>query len=358
MAADVIVSQMRIVLAVLAACGSSSSPTTAVDAPTPTGDAPVTVLGDAPAASLEGWLYTDGAKIMVHGASGDTRWMGRGVNLDDIYLCGYNYMLNSLDGGTTLQAIADSLMSDWKPTFVRVSLGMASYPVQASWTANAAQYKTPMTSVIESLGAHAYVLVTLRSDATMTGQDTADGDAEATGVPSVATDAVYTALVDTFAHDSFVLFGLSNEPGGNKQTSASLAAAMTHAVATIRAEEDKLGVPHHLISVQGNGWTSDISYYATTPIAVDNVIYEVHGYPPATSSYTYASLPVIIGEYGTLSDANAFYADVEAKQIPNLAWDFEPYSNCAPDLLNVTDTSTNLTPSAWGATVKAYLAAH
>ena len=197
-----------------------------------------------------------------------------------------------------------------------------------------------------------------------------DGDPEATGVPSdstttpdkakfpTGTDATYVALVDTFAQSPFVLFGLTNEPGGNKRTNAELAAAMSHAVGTIRAEEDKLGVPHHIVSVQGNGWTSDICFYATTPLAYDNVVYEVHGYPPATSSYTYANIPVIIGEYGSLSSSDAFYADLEAKQIPNLAWDFEPYSDCAPDLLNVTTDATKLTPSAWGQTVQKYLLSH
>ena len=132
---------------------------------------------------------------------------------------------------------------------------------------------------------------------------------------------------------------------------------MSHAVGVIRAEENKLGVPHHVVSVQGNSWTSDISTYAATPLPYDNVVYEVHGYPPATASYTYANIPVIIGEYGSLTDSATFYADVEAKQIPNLAWDFEPYSNCSPDLLNVT-TSTTLTPTAWGTTVYDYLTSH
>ncbi len=40
-----------------------------------------------------------------------------------------------------------------------------------------------------------------------------------------------------------------------------------------------------------------------------------------------------------------------------MAWDFEPYSNCAPDLVDVT-TSSTLTPTAWGMTVQAYLLAH
>src|SRR5581483_8508046 len=142
--------------------------------------------------------------------------------------------------------------SGWKPSFVRVSLSMASDMVTTSWLGNAAQYKTPMITAINGIGAHAgvYVLVTLRSDASMIGQDTVDGDPEATGLPSdsattpdrnaypTGTDAVYVALVDSFASDSFVLFGLTNEPGGNKLSNATISAAMSHAVGVIRAEED------------------------------------------------------------------------------------------------------------------------
>jgi hypothetical protein len=322
-----------------------------------------------------GWLYTQGNKILVsHGSAAGTPWMGRGVNVDDIFLCGYNNTLWMTSPDQTLQTIVTGLITDWKPTFVRISLGMASDPTVVSWLANPTQYKTPMTSVIDAMGTHAgvYVLVTLRSDSSMIGQDTVDGDPEATGLPSdstttpsatqypTGTDATYVALVDSFAQSSFVLFGLTNEPGGNKLTNAKISAAMSHAVGVIRAEEDRLGVPHHLVSVQGNGWTSDISFYATAPIAHDNVVYEVHGYPPATSSYTYANIPVILGEYGSLPSGGsaAFYADLETKQIPNLAWDFEPYSNCAPDLVSVTTNASTLTPTAWGSTVKAYLLAH
>jgi hypothetical protein len=158
-----------------------------------------------------------------------------------------------------------------------------------------------------------------------------------------------------------VLFGLTNEPGGNKLSNETIAAAMTHAVGVIRAEEDRLGVPHHIVSVQGNGWTSDIGFYAASPLPFDNVVYEVHGYPPAASAYTYSNIPVILGEYGSVTNAiaPALYADLEAKHIPNLAWDFDPYSNCAPDLVNVTGTSSMLTPSTpWGTIVQSYLLAH
>jgi aryl-phospho-beta-D-glucosidase BglC (GH1 family) len=300
--------------------------------------------------------------------------MGRGVNMDDLFFCGYNYTLWMSDAEAQLTALASSLVSGWKPTFVRISLSMASYPTTVSFLSNDAQYKTPMTNVIHALTSSpdVYVLVTLRSDASMIGQDQVDGDPEATGLPSDATstpnatqyptgtDAVYEALVDTFANDSHVLFGLTNEPGGNKLSNQQIAAAMSHAVSTIRAEEDKLHVPHHLVSVQGNGWTSDISFYAATPLSQDGVVYEVHGYPPDPSSYTYANLPVIIGEYGSL-DANSapgFFADLEAKQIPNLAWDFDSFSNCAPDLLVVNQVSQSPQPSAWGSIVQAYLLAH
>ena len=250
-----------------------------------------------------------------------------------------------------------------------------------SWAGNAATYSTPMTNVINALIANpnVYVLVTLRSDASMIGQDTADGDPEATGLPSdstttpnktsfpTGTDATYVALVDAFANSKSVLFGLTNEPGGNKLTNAKIAAAMNHAVGTIRAEENRLGVPHHIVSVQGNGWSSDSASTpsAPSPITYDNVVYELHYYPglagETPSNYQYSTtLPMIIGEYGDFTSsvtASSFYADMEAKQIPNLAWDFEPYSDCTPDLLSVT-TSTTLTATSWGSTVQSYLLAH
>ena len=320
-----------------------------------------------------GWLYTSGAKIYVSdGAGGGKPWMGRGVNIDDIFFCGYDNTLWMPTPDQTLETVVTGLVSGWKPTFVRMSLSMDSYPTVVSWLTNPSQYATPMTGVIDAIGANpgVYVLVTLRSDASMIGQDMADGDPEATGIPSdstttpdktkfpTGTDAVYQALVDTFGSKSFVLFGLTNEPGGNKQSNATLSAAMSHAVGVIRAEEDKIGVPHHIVSVQGNGWTSDISFYAQTPLQYPDVVYEVHGYPPPASSYTYSNIPVIIGEYGSLTDSNAFYSDVETKQIPNLAWDFDSYSNCSPDLLQVNQSDTNLMPTAWGTTVQTYLLAH
>jgi len=317
-----------------------------------------------------GWLYTSGNKIYVRGGSTTTPWMGRGVNVDDLFLCGNNYMLQRTTAETDFTSMVSGLMTNWKPTFVRLSLGMDSYPTKVSWTANPGQYKTPMTNIINAIGAHpnVYVLVTLRSHPSMILQFTPSP--EPTGIPSDhsntpnattypnGTDDMYVALVDTFATSGFVLFGLTNEPGGNMRTDAVISSAMSHAVGVIRAEEDRLGVPHHIVSVQGNGWSSSIGYYVSNPIPYDNVVYEVHGYPPTSASYTYSTLPVIIGEYGTLGNAAAFFSDLESKQIPNLAWDFEPYSDCAPDLIDVSKAPASLTPTPWGSTVKAYLNAH
>ncbi|MGH7438027.1 MAG: cellulase family glycosylhydrolase [Polyangiaceae bacterium] len=345
--------------------GSPASEGGSPDAKAPAGD------GGLPS----GWLYTSGSKIdESNGSGGGSVWVGRGVNVDDIFMCGYDNSLWMTNADQTLETEMTTLFSGWKATFLRISLAMNSYGTAVSWLSNPSQYATPMTNVIRALGAHpgVHVLVTLRSDVSMIGQDTADGDPEATGLPSdgtttpdaakypTGTDAVYRALVDAFANDGFVLFGLTNEPGGNKLSSAKIAAAMSHAVGTIRAEEDKLGVPHHVVSVQGNNWTSDISFYATTPLPYDDVVYEVHGYPPTTASYTYSNIPVILGEYGSLASgaSSTFYADLEAKQISNLAWDFDPYSNCAPDLVNVNQSPTNITPTAWGMTVQSYLAMH
>jgi hypothetical protein len=322
-----------------------------------------------------GWLYTGGNKIYVSdGTSSGKVWMGRGVNIDDIFLCGYDNTLWMTSPDATLESVVSGLISSWKPSFVRVSLGMDSDSTVVSWLTKPAQYKTPMTNVVDAIGKNpgVYVLVTLRSDVTMIGQDETDGDLEATGLPSdstttpsptmfpTGTDAVYVALVDSFATSSFVMFGLTNEPGGDKLSDATISAAMSHAVGVIRAEEDRLHVPHHIVSVQGNGWTSDVSFYSTTPLPYDDVVYEVHGYPPSASGYTYSNIPVILGEYGSLDSGSAatLYADLESKQIPNLAWDFEPYSDCSPDLLDVTDDATMLNPTAWGSIVQGYLTSH
>jgi hypothetical protein len=316
---------------------------------------------------------------MLSMGSTGTQWMGRGVNMDDIFMCGNNNNLQQSNPDMTQETEIDGLMSGWKPSFVRYSLSMNSF-MTVSWFSNPAQYQTPVMNVLHHLGSYpgVYVLLTLRSDASMMVGDS--GNKGPTWIPSDATttpdktkfpmgtDPVYTALVDAFAHDSYIIFALSNEPGGSAQTDATISSAMNHALGVIRAEEDKLGVPHHLVSVQGNGFTSQLKMYTATPspITHDNVVYELHYYPglagETPSNYQYAdTLPMIVGEYGDFTSSvpqSGFYADMEAKMIPNLAWDFDPFSGCAPDLLNVTHNAMMLQPSSWGMSVQTYLLAH
>jgi hypothetical protein len=351
-----------------------------------------------------GWLYTSGNTINKSTGSSGSQWMGRGVNVDDIFFGGHNSGLTTFtttQATTNLEAVISGLMSAWKPSFLRVSLYMNSpaFGLTTSWlTGNStnAEYKTPMTNVINWVGStytspQAYVLVTLRSDASMILEDTLDGvDAEATGVPSnntnapsgfpTGTDTAYQALVDSFASSAFVIFGISNEPGGGnfayhslEPDAPTLAAAMSHAVGVIRAEENLKGVPHHIVSVQGLTYTQDLSYYSTHPLSnpsgvvYDNVVYEYHGYPPPTTGtlpYVNANFPVIIGEYGPiqsgggpvdLADWLSFFTSVESNKIPNLAWDFEPWNAEDPaNLVNVTYSNTD-EPSSWGTTVQSYL---
>ena len=348
---------------------SASSPESGAptDAGTTDSKAPPSDGGLPPA----GWLYTVAGKnhVYVSNGSSGTVWMGRGVNMDDVFLCGYNegFWMANPNGEQALAGMLSDLMTSWKPTFVRVSLAMDSYPPYGiSWSADTSQYATTMTSFIEAIGAHpnTYVLVTLRSEASMVNAQNAQcahGGDDAVCIPTSGTDATYKALVDTFKDKPYVLFGISNEPGGNDATQAQITSAMSHAVGTIRAEEDAQGVPHHLVSVQGLGYTSNIAFYDTAPLPYDNVVYEFHSYPPQASAYTQSNIPVIIGEYGPsgtdTSFTTALYADLESKQIPNLAWDLDTYNNCSPDLANVT-TTTAITPSAWGLVVKAYLSSH
>jgi hypothetical protein len=331
--------------------------------------------GGASSARLPlGWLYTVGNTIHVSdGNGGGPVWVGRGVNVDDVFLCGYNWGLWMTPAASqaALGGLISTLITDWKSTFFRISLSMnsspASNPPAVTWTTNLAQYATPMTTVIKGIGASpgVYALVTLRTDGTM---NCAGGDT-AVCLPTAATDDVYRALVGSFKNDRHVLFGVANEPAGN-DTSVDVKSLMAHAVSVIRAEEDRLGVPHHVVAVQGKNYTSTLGFYNAAPIAADNVVYEYHSYPPTSAGYTWSNLPVIIGEYGpdllgyqatpataTLPNAAALFADLEAKHISSLAWEVSPYSDCVPDMVAVTQSGT-LTPNAWGSQVKAYLQAH
>jgi len=198
---------------------------------------------------------------VANGSGGSSPWMGRGVNVDDLFLGGGNNPLNTVpDAGGALQTIIATLISQWQPTFLRVSLylGTTNYSPAVSWLdagAPTETYKTQMTSIINYIGSQSvYVLVTLRSDPSMIDEYPMSPDG--TGLPSnsgnappgysAGTDPVYRALVDSFAYSPFVIFGVSSEPGGDDLDAGTISSAMNHAVGVIRAEENLKGVPHRL----------------------------------------------------------------------------------------------------------------
>jgi hypothetical protein len=98
-------------------------------------------------------------------------------------------------------------------------------------------------------------LVTPRTDASMIGGDSAS-DAEATLLPSdstttpdktmfpTGTDAVYQALVDTFANSGFVLFVISNEPGGNTLSDPARRQPDGFDADAVIVGRDRDGLPH------------------------------------------------------------------------------------------------------------------
>lgn len=317
--------------------------------------------GSSAAAGGSGWLHT--MNNHIYQADG-TVWMGRGVNIDDLLFCGYNYNLQTLGSSAEadVESVIDQAVAGWHSNFLRISLYMDSYGTAISWANDTSGYASSMTRIVKYVGSKypgTYVLLSLRSDASM------DCPSEPACVPTANTVPVYKALVDSFANDSFVIFGLANEPA--PPTTANLITAMNLGVAAVRAEETKLGVPQHLVAVQTMSSTG--SFTTTSIQPAGNILYEVHYYPalagggPDYYSSFAPTFPMVIGEYGDFgssgnTSAASFFKDMEDMQIPSLAWDFDPLNDCAPDLLNV-NTSNALAPAtanSWGQVVQPYLA--
>jgi hypothetical protein len=288
--------------------------------------------------------------------------MGRGVNLTGLDFCGnYSTQIQN-DPVGALNARVDDAVNVWHANFIRIVMNTADL------TNSSKPMLANMVKVVNHIGTYPNlkVLLTVYTDPSF---DQSGGGAG--GLPTAASDPVYRKLVDTFAGDSYVMFGVSNEPGAisGTFTEAMVWNAMNHAVSTIRAEEDLLGSTHHMVSVQGTWWTSFLDYYITHPITAgingDNVMYEVHGYPAAPSNYALASTrPTIMGEYGlsssTMSNSQivTLQKDMETKQIPNMAWIYEP--NCVSGgYVNIVQggaATTPFTPTTMGTTVINYLA--
>jgi len=283
---------------------------------------------------------------------------GRGANIHDTRSC--NACTWSAPDVAEVQRRIDLLVDGWGANFMRLTLeSYASADGRTHWQGlrEDSAYLNDVVTIVDYIGSKpgAYVMVSLWIDPTFTTE----------GWPSSETAEVWRSLVGAIGGKSHVMFGLVNEPENNFDGSqdAQVWQSMNDTVQAIRDEESQLGIPHHVVAVQGTGaWARRLEYYVSHPITAgggENIAYEVHVYDPASAYQSMfvdpaQTLPVIIGEFGT--EAPETLMDLAtANDIPHLAWTF--HMRCPPNLL-VDNSSAGcgsgmtLEPSSWGTTIK------
>ena len=366
------------------AAGTASSSTaplpSGVSAAAQTGGQPVDD-GIIPQPNRTDWLKIQGNKFIT--STGST-WLGRGVTLHDTRSC--DWCTSHSPNVPELKRRVDAAVHDWHVNFIRLllqSFPAATYPDgsgnRVQWATMLAdpQYLHDIQEIVEYIGTKpgVFVEVSLWKDPGFT--DGTNSAVAQSGLPTAASNKELAKLATLFAKDAHVMFGVANEPEEYVDTlEANCVSAMSTAVQTIRAVENSLGTPHHIVAVQGTeGWARLISYYVTHPVAGDNVAYETHPYTAATNFenniWTPAqTLPVIIGEFAPSVAANMNLADCElmmqqadAHNVPWAAWDFHSSCNSRSGTNNMLLQETGkcvygipLTPSAgWGQAVQAYI---
>jgi len=315
------------------------------------------------------WLHTRCNKILK---SNDTPWMARGANLPDTRGCGA--CVNDAPSATEVNRRLDQLTDGWGATLVRIDLeayqaanGKRQWQGLLEDPTYFADLKTIVAHAASKPGV--YVVLSPWLDPTQDSQ----------GWPTAQSRATLQALAEAFQDQPRVILAVAAQPHDNLDGAQDPQAwaAMDAAVAAIRATEDRLGKPHHLVAVPGLGaWGRRLDYFLSHPIAAGgggNVLYEVHAWDPAEAFeerfvHPATILPVIIGEFGpatvfggTMSDADAaaLMARADALGIPWLTWTF--HMRCEPSLLvdrsaNTCGLNMELLPTAWGAIVRDQLA--
>lgn len=319
--------------------------------------------GGGGAATPNGWLYTEGARIY---RSDGTVFHGRGANIHDTRSC-WACAWFEPDPEEVIRRI-DTLTGVWGANFMRLAL--ESYGSGSTEQAGGAlqwgtvledpAYLADIKAIVDHIGEipGAVVLLSIWTDPTQS----------ELGWPTDATREIWRTLVDTFRDSPHVMFGITNEPAENFDGAQDAAVweQMNLTVETIRQEEARLGSPQHIITVQGTGgWARRMEYYVEHPITAfggANVAYEVHVYnPPSEFDAMFvepsATIPIVIGEFGpaegymTEADCSALMEQAEAVEVPYLAWTFHP--RCGPGLV-VDNTNggcgvgMDLQPTSWG----------
>jgi len=357
--------------ALIAACGFSIDRTAAKDGSSTDAGTDGGSSGqdggssDGGVSTAGAWLHTSGNHIL---RSDGRVWHGRGANLHDTRSC--DACTQEAPSVTEVKRRIDELVDVWKANFIRLDLeSYATSSGRIQWQTVLADpdYLADVGTIVDYIGTKpgVYVMLSVWNDPTLS----------SIGWPQAATNSELATLVATFASAPHVLFGVSNEPQSNFDGAldAQVWTAMNAAVAAIRAVEDEVRVPHHIVSVQGTrDWGRQLDYYLTHPITAGggaNIAYETHVYDPATDfpalfETAAKMLPVIIGEFGpsqgmTEGDASALQQAAEQMEIPHLAWTF--HMRCSPNLL--VDNSGGgcgrgmpLQPTSWGTLVKNRLA--
>lgn len=306
-----------------------------------------------------GWLYTDGNRILRAGGS---RWQGRGANIADMRGC--NACGPGFQDPDEVKRRIDVLVDEWGADFLRLTLESSGQ----SGILHDPTYLAQLEEVVDYIGTKPGVVV-------MVANWISPHHSEM-GWPTDGTREEWRALAARFADDKHVMFGLVNEPESNHDGAldAQVWQAMNETVAAIREVEAELDAPKHLIAVQGTGgWARLLDYYVDHPITAgggENIVYEVHVYDGAALFEERfiepaKTLPVVIGEFGpwephmNLSDTAELIRQADAQEVPWLAWTF--HMRCPPNLIE--DHSAGgcgidmpIVATPWGEQIKAALA--
>ena len=335
---------------------------------------------------------TDKVKPGIYKQDG-TLWMGRGAVVTDTRGCDSCSMQDT--NPTEAMRHIDYLVDVQHVTFIRLMLMSFSSPTQFGYPVDRKSWESVLfddaymqatKQIVDYIGTkpNVYVLLTLWRDQSF--GDNLIPTLDSTTAPGTQCDAlqakhvattscVWRKLATTFKDHPYVMYGLTDEYGGNydgKLDSSlwNIYNALTQVVRNVEAEQH---TPSHLVAVQATQkWARSLEYYAHTdshgkidswhPILAgrgENVVYETHPYGDATQyrSWFYKAsrfLPVIVGEMGPpfpanynpatdpMSDAllastKALIHHCEGVQIPYLAWVLT--SNCGTTSMTQEDST-------------------